>query len=376
MNFFRSIWNKIQFASQSDCNDDRTCTENENIRELLADVGYSRLEPRQVLSATFELAGTFLTLDSFDADQDLSFATQDVLIGNEMVEAYVFTIADGEWGGTVTGGIEVENNNTILEVNVLIVDQLLINGENNISLTQTSPFSVSNFAAQNFSQTDLSFSLDISGNVTLQNISVDDLDPMDGDDVQIQVNATASITVNGTLANLSTSAAAGISLTTAEAISDLRLEGATVSTAAGDLVFSAADEIVLTDDGPDSTNVSTGMSGNIFLVANSDGQAGDSGDGILIDDGSTITGDQGNIALIASGQNGGSITVSSVVTGGSITVNATGEILDGSDAELAIFVATSADLTGASIGVNGIGGEVELDVSKSHFQRNRTCTNN
>ena len=60
-----------------------------------AELGYSRLEQRQVLSASFSLVGTLLTLDSFDPGEDLTFTQADVDIGGSTVNAYIcFTDLD------------------------------------------------------------------------------------------------------------------------------------------------------------------------------------------------------------------------------------------------------------------------------------------
>ncbi len=319
--------------------------------ELLAQIGYHRLETRLVLSASWTLAGGLLTLDGFDVGQDLTFSQGVTEIGGMNVDAYIFDVDSGSWSGILQAGIELEGGGSTLEVSSsLVTVGLTIDGGDNIGITQGSAFAINNFDISNFSLTDQSFILDIDGHLQLENISVSDTDPNDALNTEIDVQATGSIDVSGMIINQSSNQDASISLHATGVDSDIISHGANIETGGGDVLLTAADEISLLDGSGVSTTIVSGANGNVFITANSDNVDGNSSDGILLSDGSTIDATDGDITLSAMGADGGDITLGNLTTSGAVSIEATGQIIDGTANEIANIVGLRTDLIGASIG--------------------------
>ena len=341
------------------CESDKSAGHDVGEQGLDADLGYSKLEPRQVLSASFSLAGGLLTLDQFDAGEDLTFSQDNVDIGGLTVDAYIFEIANGTWSGTVGAGIELETPDR-LEVDAsLLTVGTFVDGSNTISLTQQSSFSIESFSLTNFTIADRAIKLDIDGNVALENIVVSDTDPGDGFDPDINVQATGSIAVTGDLQNLSTNPVVGIELRTTGITSDIVFGNAEVVTAAGSINLVAADEITL-DSG---TSVTAGLAGDITLEANADEFVGDK-DAVSMDDGATVVADLGNIEITADGNGGGSVLLGSIATSGDVAIKGEGDIVDGTANEDANIAANRVDLTAASIGTAD---DIDIDVVNVSF---------
>ena len=97
--------------------------------------------------------------------------------------------------------------------------------------------------------------------------------------------------------------------------------------------------------------ISAGEDGEISLTASS----------ILMEDGSSIEGIDGDIFVTADGLDLGDVTLGRIETAGGISINAAGDILDGTFDELPNLVANRLDLVGNSIGdIDDIETQVDL----------------
>ncbi len=330
--------------------------------ELVARIGYQKLEQRQVLSATFSFGAGLLTLDGFDVGQDLTFSQDTVDIGASMgVDAFIFEI-DGMAGWTDLGGdpgIELESP-TRLEVTAsLLTNGIVIDGGNNINVVQKGAFAVSEIGFSNLTFENQSLDLNIDGNVRLSGISITDTDSMDMIDPDFIVQATGTITVDGLISNQGSDPNSFISLSATGIGSDIIVDGASIQTNAGDISLLAADDISLLNN----SLVDAGFSGSVDLTANTDDADMEIG-GIMISDGSSISSATGSIDLLATGTEGGDATIGNISTTGAITVDVTGDIIDGTLLEVANIVGSRTDLTGATI---GLADDLQLDVDDLSF---------
>jgi len=340
--FFDRVVHPSKHRQRVTTNDDAKCMlGHREMPGLAAQLGYQKLEPRQVLSASFTFGAGLLTLDGFDAGQNLTFSED---AGNDV---FLFEIGSGAWGGddsdpdiTVTG--------TTLEVGRgLLTAGVTINGESTIGISQSGGFSISNFSISNFSLNDQSIDLNIDGNLQAGGLTVNDTLPADGIDVSILLTATGTIDVTGNLAAFGGNLLSVISISATGTTSDINVDAAAITTDAGSISLAAADAVTLSN----SASVQAGLIGSVSLIANSD-DATDAGatESIVISDGSTVSSTLGNISLSAIGADGGDITLGRVSTTGNVSISATGDVIDGTAAEIANVVGARADITAASIG--------------------------
>ena len=301
-----------------------------------AEIGYEKLEPRKVLSATFLFDGGLLVLGDFDSGQDLSFSQVDS--GGD--SAFVFEIDNGEFIESGIPNSEIENEFGTLTVPVsLISEGISIDGNNSIGIVQasgTQDFSAPSLELANFQLVDQSLNVNSLGAVTLRDVSVDDTDPNDLSEVEISVQAL-SISINGDVANLSTSPNAESEYV---AVEDIRLEGATLASTTGDVSLLAAEQISLVEEGSFSSSVLAQNEADIVLSAES----------IFMDGTSLIEASSGDISLTAEGSGFAEITVGRIATEGEISVSTIGALVDGSSDELANFVANQLNIVADTIG--------------------------
>ena len=310
--------------------------------QWIAEIGYQKLEARKVLSATFFFDEGLLALSGFDAGQDLSFSQSNSADG----DAFVFEIENGDFVDSGSPEPQIDIGLGSLSVPTsLITEGIRIDGNNNIGLTQdflgTQEFSVASLEVTNFELVDESLELDISGSLSLQDISVSDSDPNVSANLQLSAQAS-SIDVAGQISNLSTDRGSGISLIADGVDGDLITSGATVETAEGDIFLSASQQIILAEDGPAPSRIISGDDGEIFLTAGS----------IFMDDGSSIDGTNGDVFLTANGLDDAEVVLGRVETTDDININSAGEVLDGTGDELPNLNANRLDLTAESVGVN------------------------
>ena len=80
----------------------KVCCKQNAASEPIANIGYTRLEPRQVLSASFVFGAGSVLLDGFDAGQDFSFGQQNAIVNGASQDAYIFTVDSGSFTGNAT----------------------------------------------------------------------------------------------------------------------------------------------------------------------------------------------------------------------------------------------------------------------------------
>ena len=98
-----SFLNKAKPRREFGNSDPTTALESD--RPIEADLGYRRLEERQVLSASFLFNGTDLILNDFDMGQDLTIDQGSFDVGGGLEDVYVFQVEGVGWmdlGGIAT----------------------------------------------------------------------------------------------------------------------------------------------------------------------------------------------------------------------------------------------------------------------------------
>ena len=331
------------------------------------DVNYEKLEPRQVLSASFllNIADGDLTLNSFDAGEDFTFTQQDDTIdGNAVTGAYIFQLGGGlNWTGDESAtGIELRDGGQTLAVDsALITSDLIIDGANNIAFSQvTTPITVNNLDVSNISATDTAFSLNITGDVIASNIVV-----AGTSDVDLSITASGTLSASG-LSNTNTDAGADVLLSTTGVDGDISLIGA-VSSTQGDVSITTV-----------GLNADITTTGNVS-VTTGDATVSTTGDNANIVLGGSVAATTGAVSVTSSGSNAdvsvndslsatdGTVTVTSddqISLGGSasITTTGTGDILITANADDADSDGADGILSADGAVIAATNGSVTLDV--------------
>lgn len=344
-------------------------------RSLRANVAYARLEPRQVLSASFVFGTGGLILDSFDAGQDLSMAQQSVEIDGITQDAYVFDVASGSWSGSavnplvelesVSGGV-----NNRLEVATAFLGSptnanLILNGStttgSEVGFSQTSSMvTFDSLDISNFTNLDRSLSLNTAGDIAASDLTVADSNPTDGFDpaVDLRIKTQGHVLVGGTLQNLVVNQDAEIILTAEGAASDV-VVSSHVETALGNISVRTDDALIVAPTG----TLQSGLTGNINVATGLDGLTGTDGDEIRMESGSLMDAGTGQVSLNT--VLGGDVKLGTVTTlnaGDAITISSGGNIVDNLDTEAANLVAANGRINLNSDGDIGSSRTADIEV--------------
>ena len=361
-----------------------------------ADLGYQKLEERKVLNATFtfDAAASLLTIDDFDAGSDLSIDQNTASInGGAPEDAYIFTLASGTFddgGGFAPGDFEVSGDTLTvatetfgadggLDANV-VVDGAV--GADFIELTQadiTDDIQFNSFEISNIQNLGNSLELNVVGDVTLDNLSVVDNDPLVMPPTMpiadLSITTTGSINVVGSLDNAIENVDSGIELNATGGNSDVTISAA-VTTVEGAIEIAAGDEVTFTSTG----SLTSADTGNLSVTANTDVAVdGDGSDGIVMVEGSILNAGSGEISLSSAGTGGGDIEISSITTsnatGTAVNINSNLGVIDGDLASSNIV----AIATGAVVDINattGVGDINALEVEVDSIDVVNTSTGN
>lgn len=322
---------------------------------------YTRLESRQLLSATFMTIGTAeLVLDDFDDGQNLSFSQGTADVNQTAQDSYIFRLASGSWTGDASSPlIEIENFaggiNNQLEIatsyfmNSPANSQLTIDGSTNsggmVEFDQTSAnLQFGSLQLSNFANDNRGFTLAAGGNVTLENVTVFDSDPDDS----FAPAATYNVSVDGPLqllgnnGNLIDASGADVTLLSQNSIV---MAGDATLHATGGPVF-----IATVGDGDISlSSVSSGANGDAISIV-----AGGDVTDVRTTAGDVIAAPTGRIEIVA----GGGIGAAGF---GAIDVNSQGLQYSAQDA--AHFESTekiTVDADSGSSGGSMIAGEIDV----------------
>ena len=361
-----------------------------------ADLGYQKLEERKVLNATFtfDAAASLLTIDDFDAGSDLSIDQNTASInGGAPEDAYIFTLASGTFddgGGFAPGDFEVSGDTLTvatdtfgadggLDANV-VVDGAV--GADFIELTQadiTDDIQFNSFEISNIQNLGNSLELNVVGDVTLDNLSVVDNDPLVMPPTMpiadLSITTAGSINVIGSLDNAIENVDSGIELNATGGNSDVTISAA-VTTVEGAIEIAAGDEVTFTSTG----SLTSADTGNLSVTANTDVAVdGDGSDGIVMAEGSILDAGSGEISLSSAGTGGGDIEISSITTsnatGTAVSINSNLGVIDGDLASSNIV----AIATGAVVDINattGVGDINALEVEVDSIDVVNTTTGN
>ena len=335
--------------------DGRKCDKSEGLaKEWDADIGYEKLEPRKVLSATFLFDEGLLSLTDFDSGQDLTFSQ----VGPDGDGFFLFEIDNGDFAesGLPNPGIET-GPGTLSIAASLISNGISIDGNSAIGITQTTGtegFSAPSLQLSNFQLLDQSLELSSAGAITLGDISVRDTNPTDLNDVEISVQAS-SLTISGVVTNESVNPNAASIYVSDE---DLTLDGGTLQSEGGDITVFAEGQISFLVDA--NGDRSTGISSENGDVEISAGR-------ILMNDSSLIEALDGSVTLSASGGSEADIILGRIEANDDINISATGDVADGTNSEQALLVSNRLDIVAASI---GDGDEIEIEAMRLSFN---TC---
>ena len=359
-----------------------TESESSSSNPLSANIGYTKLEPRRVLSASFVFGTGSLILDSFDAGQDLTFSQQSVEINGTIQDAYVFDVASGSLTGSLSNPLfELESvsggTNNRLEVATsffggqsnanLTLDGATTTGTE-IGFTQNSPLlNFNSLQISNFTNVDRSLELNAIGDITASNLTIADSNPSDaitpGADLRIETEG--SITINGSVENQIDTSSAGIDLTAEGPNNDVQVFG-NIETTAGNISISSDDSAIINSTG----SIQSGSTGNVTISAGVDNLAGNSGNEIRMADGAVVDGGAGSVSLSTAA--GGDVllsTVSSAAVGDAITINSDGEIVDNTLSESANLTAANGriNITGASDIGSSDEGDIDIESERLGF---------
>ena len=337
--------------------DGRKCDKSEGLaKEWDADIGYEKLEPRKVLSATFLFDEGLLSLTDFDSGQDLTFSQ----VGPDGDGFFLFEIDNGDFAesGLPNPGIET-GPGTLSIAASLISNGISIDGNSAIGITQTTGtegFSAPSLQLSNFQLLDQSLELSSAGAITLGDISVRDTNPTDLNDVEISVQAS-SLTISGVVTNESVNPNAASIYVSDE---DLTLDGGTLQSEGGDITVFAEGQISFLVDA--NGDRSTGISSENGDVEISAGR-------ILMNDSSLIEALDGSVTLSASGGSEADIILGRIEANDDINISATGDVADGTNSEQALLVSNRLDIVAASI---GDGDEIEIEAMRLSFNTSGT----
>jgi hypothetical protein len=353
----------------------------QDIHELpLADIGYQRLEPRQVLSASFMLVGGELILDGFDPNQDVTLSQENAFINGASRDAYVFELANGSWTGTSSPLVEVESSgtgtNNRLEVATsnfggaalgrISLDGQTANGSSIQLFQNSSQVQIETLTVSNIQNVDQSLSLRTQGDVLASNLSIIDSNPSDlltvAADISLETNG--SLIVTGLIENQMQDASADVLLTATGINGDVELL-ADVSTAQGSVTIVADDSVLIRP----AVEVSAQSNGDVSIIGGADGLVGDSGDIVRMDDGSSVRVNTGIARLITS--TGSDIFLSEVVsqnTNNAILIDSGNDIFDNTAAEDANLVAQQGRIRLISLGDAGQPSAQDLNIDSESLQ--------
>ena len=349
-----------------------------------AAIGYQRLEQRRVLSASFIGSAGELILDSFDPGQNLTFAQTNSFINGIDQDSFTFQVDSGSFTGSLANPLfELESvsggTNNLLQVATSFFGgatnaQISIDGATStggqVEFDQAgNSVTFDSLNISNFTNIDRGFSLNAIGDVTASSISVIDSNPLDS------INPSASLTINtqgsitaGSIENLIDNPLAEIDLSANGANNDIAVIDR-IESQSGSIELSAGDSVQLNSTG----QIVSGNLGNTTIISGTSGLAGDSGDQILLADGSRIDVGLGQTNLIAEGD----VLVSQITSlnsGDAVSITTGGQIVDNTLAESdnviaangrSQFIATG-DIGGAGVGDIDIQAEfLEFDTNGS-----------
>ena len=361
----------------------------------LADLSYQKLEERKVLSASFGFVGGLLTIDGFDdVNSDLTIEQGEVDLDGAgpgtPEDAYIFTLGAGTFteaggdAGIPTADFDLQGNILSigteffgggLNANVLIDGAV---GADFVDLFQANIADQIEFGSLeviNFQNVESSLELNVTGDVTVSNLSVVDNVAATMPDADLSITTTGSINVNGTLANSIENVDSGISLNATGGNSDVTINDA-ATTADGSIVIAAGDEVNFTSTG----SLTSANAGSISVTANTDASIdGDNSDGIVMADGSFLDAGAGEISLSSTGTDGGDIQISSITTSNAtefaVSINSGLGVIDGGDANSDIV----ADSAGAVVTIDataGIGDSNSLEIEVDSIDVENTTVGN
>ena len=343
-----------------------------------ADLGYRRLEQRQVLSASFIAGASGLFLDSFDLGQDLTFGQETTSVNGTLQESYLFVLETGSWSGSDADPlVELESVNGGVD-NRLEVATAFFNGASNanieidgmasggnVEFNQSSSFlTFDSLRISNFTNMDRTFQIVSNGDVEVGNISVLDSNPADTivPSAQIQIDTFGSITTTGTLENLIENDFDDIVLIASGQDNDITV-GSRIETAAGVISIRADDSILF---GSSAEVIATGI-GNVQIESGLGLLPGDTGDEIRMEEGSSIDSNLGKLNLLSEGDVFlGSLN--SDAANEAVFVFSGGQIVDHSTSELDNAIASNGRVRLFAQGDIGTADDGDIDVQAKTLQ--------
>ncbi len=304
----------------------KVCCKQNAASEPIANIGYTRLEPRQVLSASFVFGAGSVLLDGFDAGQDFSFGQQNAIVNGASQDAYIFTVDSGSFTGNATDPlVELESVNggidnrleiatsffgSPLDANFAFDGLIAGSATDQVSITQFTPtFTFETLHLENFTNVDQSLELNTIGDVTTGDLTVADSNPNDNInpavDIRIATTGTIEIEDNTSLVNEVNNPNSGISIRANGTGNDVFVSGA-IQTSVGEIDVLAEDELRMrtsgsTIDAGTGRVTLTSLSGDVFIGAVTS-QA--TGDAISIDSAGGIFDNSNNESSNLSAANG------------------------------------------------------------------------
>ncbi|MFK7768037.1 MAG: beta strand repeat-containing protein [Mariniblastus sp.] len=351
MNLFKSKNKRDPIIESPDCNSGSLG--DASVDGSSADIGYIKLEPRQVLSASFVFGAGGLLLDGFDAGQDLSFGQQNAVVNGVSQDAYIFTVDSGSWtGSTANPLVELESINGGADNQLQVATAFfgndfdaslafngLITGANNqVGISQLSPsFTFDTLEIENFTNVDQSIELNTTGDIFTGDLTVADSNPDDNVNPAAQIRITTTGTIEVTddtaISNEINSSQAGISIQASGSGNDVFVSG-TLESATGDIEVAGQDEVRMR------------TSGSVI----------DAGNGRV-----TLNSISGNTSVGA---------IMSQATGDAISIDSAAGILDNSTNETTNLSASNGRIVldaVANIGAAGVG---DIDIESQFLEFN------
>ncbi|MDB2687512.1 right-handed parallel beta-helix repeat-containing protein [Mariniblastus sp.] len=356
-----------------------------------SNLSYQQLEERLALDATFSATttsftdGTFsriLTIDSFDdVNSDLTIDQGNVSInGGASEDAYIFTLGAGTFidgGGTPGAGFEIDGNTLKISAGVFGARgaSVVLDGSVGVDFVELSQVDVLEqiefefLGVSNFQNVGNSLSLNVTGDVNLDNLSVVDNDPAIAaptmPDADLSVTTTGRILVRKALSNSIENIDSEINLIATGENSDVDIR-ANVSTNEGSILVSAGAEVRLGSIGT-TGSLTSADAGSISVIANTDISSNNNGS-ITMRNGTFLNAGSGEVTLSTAGSRGGDIRLSSITTSNAtsnaVTITSSREVIDNDDANPDIV----ADSPGAVVNISAVLGvghrnplEVEVD---------------
>ena len=346
--------------------------------DVEADIGYQRLEQRQVLSASFVASAGGVILDSFDPNQDLLYGQADTNVNGIVQDAYLFILDSGSWTGddsdplveleSVNGGtnnrLEVATSLFGTASNALISIDGSTSGSN-IDFDQvSSTITFDTLTISNFTNFDRSFRLSTIGDVVAGNIQVLDSNPADGftPNGDLVIETRGSITINGELENAFANAFDEIELKASGVDNDITI-GSRLETASGNILVQSDDAVLFSANG---SIVSAGA-GDIVINTGLNSLVGDSSSILQMADGATIATNQGVVNLVSQGDVllG---AVSSNAADDAIFVSAEGRISDNTSTETENLLTPNGRVRLFATSEIGSAGNGDIDIEARFLQ--------